>query len=30
MTYADEEGKLIQPSYHRPINAGKALRVFNV
>ncbi len=30
MTYADEEGELIQPSYHRPINAVKALRVFNV
>lgn len=29
MTFADEEGELIQPSY-RPINAGKALRVFNV
>ena len=30
MTYADEKGELIQPSYHRPVNAGKALRVLKV
>jgi hypothetical protein len=30
MTYADEEGELIQPSCHRPINAGKDLRVLKV
>ncbi len=30
MTFADEEGDMIQPFYHRPINAGKALRVLKV
>ncbi len=30
MTYADEEGKLIQPFYQHPVNAGKVLRVLNV
>ena len=30
MTYADEESEMIQPFYHRPVNAGKVLRVLNV
>ena len=30
MTYSDEKGEVIQPFYHRPINAGKVLRVLNV
>ena len=29
MTYVDE-GDMIQPFYHRPVNAGKVLRVLNV
>ncbi len=30
MTYADEEGKLIQPFHQHPVNVGKVLRVLNV